>query len=473
MAFVEEVHFMDEDFLLESEMAKYLYYEVASNLPIIDYHNHLSPEDIATDRQFENLTEALLEGDHDKWRAMRAHGVEEKYITGNATDKEKFTAWAEVVPHTLGDPLYHWTHLELQRYFSINAPLNPDTSGSIWEETKGILTTQEGYSTTNLLRRMQVDVICTSDDPCDDLDYHKQIALQSLPFRVYPTFRTDNVLRISDIDFFKQYLTKLETVSDIEIRDLRSLLDALKKRHDFFHTLGCRSSDHALSYLSFSPSAESEVDTIFGKVIKDGFLSLRDAKKYQAFLLTEMAKWDYEKGWVQQFHPGASRNTGKSLFATTDPYTDLDLTDDRDKAQSQTHFFSYLDKTGKLPKTIIYNPCPTCKEFFTAVIRDLNEDSTRDKMRLGSAWWFTDQPDGMEKQISTLSNIGLISNFVGMLTASSSFFSFPRHEYFRRLLCNIFGSDVQKGLLPHDEKLLGKLVGDICYYNAKNFFEFD
>ena len=459
--------FMDDDFLLENAVAAALYHDHAAQLPIIDYHCHLSPDDIAADRRFRNMTEVWLEGDHYKWRAMRSNGVSERYITGDASDEEKFGKWAETVPATLRNPLYHWTHLELQRYFGIREVLNPSSAADIYRRGNEVLQQPE-LSCQGILKKMRVEVVCTTDDPVDTLAAHPQIHLDT---KVVPAFRPDKAILI-EREGFVDYIGKLEEVSQVSIRSLADLTDALSRRMDFFASLGCRLSDHGLERVYASDFTEAEVDRILCKRLDGSPVSPEEAEVYQSAVLYVLCLEYARRGWTQQFHLGALRNNNRRLLHQLGPDTGFDSIGDFPQALALSRFLDRLDASDQLARTILYNLNPADNEVFASMIGNFNDGSVAGKIQWGSAWWFLDQKDGMEKQINTLSNLGLLSRFVGMLTDSRSFLSFPRHEYFRRILCNLIGRDVQNGELPHDMELLGGLVRDVCYHNAKNFFQF-
>lgn len=464
--------FIHEDFLLETEAAKELYHDYAKGLPIIDFHNHLPPKEIADDRKFENLTQIWLEGDHYKWRAMRAFGIEEHYITGTASDKEKFLKWAETCPNTLRNPLFHWTQLELKRYFEIDELLTPETANYIYETTKELLQSEE-YSVRSLLRKMNVEVVCTTDDPIDDLKNHTSFSKEGDSFRMFPTFRADGILQVQNRETFQNYISKLDKISGVRINDLDSLIEAINQRHDFFHEQSCRLSDHGLSSIDKIDFSRKEVEEVFKKLIQKKNLTTKEEAQFRNFILLELGKMHHQKGWVQQFHLGPIRNNNSRFFNTIGPDTGFDSIGDTPQAEGLSKFLNALDSTNQLAKTILYNVNPAQNEVFATMAGNFNDGTIKGKVQWGSAWWFLDQLDGMEKQINTLSNVGLLSCFVGMLTDSRSFMSFPRHEYFRRLLCNILGKDIEKGHLPNDVPLLAKLVTDVCYQNAKQYFNFN
>ncbi len=463
--------FLDENFLLNNSVAEKLFHDYAEDLPIIDYHNHLPPDEIAEDKMFQNITEAWLKGDHYKWRAMRANGVNEKYITGNTGDQEKFTKWAETVPYTMRNPLYHWTHLELQRYFNISRLLDNDSCNEIYEETSHKLQSAS-YSVKSLLKRMKVEVVCTTDHPTDDLQYHKsELSSNSNDLKMLPTFRPDRFLGIRKSDFII-HLEKLEQVSGIEISSFSDLINALKSRIDFFQAHGCKLADHGLSQLYPIHFSEKEMDLLIRKKKDGGDINPEEAASFQMGVLYELCKFYFDKKWTVQFHLGALRDNNDRLFSAIGADAGTDSIGDYDQAVGLSFFLNYLDKEGRLPQTILYNLNPRDNEVFATMVGNFNDGSMPGKIQWGSAWWFLDQKDGMEKQINTLSNMGLLSRFIGMLTDSRSFLSMPRHEYFRRILCNLIGQDVHNGELPHDLKWLGGFIQDICYNNAQKYFKF-
>jgi len=463
--------FNDSDFLLETETAKHLYHQHASKMPIIDYHSHLNVKDIAENRIFENLSQIWLYGDHYKWRAMRTNGVDEKYCTGNADDYEKFEKWAETVPHTLRNPLYHWTHLELKNYFGIEKLLSLDTAREIYDKASAMLNTKE-FSVQNLLKKMNVETVCTTDDPLDSLEYHIKIKKKPFGINVLPTWRPDKATAIENVALFNNYLDQLSIVSKIDIIDYQHLLEALRKRHDFFHKNGCRLSDHGIETFYSESSTIEEIERIFNKARSGINISPIEIAKFKSEMLYELGIMDYEKGWVQQFHTGAIRNNNTRMMNLLGPDTGFDSIGDINIGQSMSKFLNSLDMNNHLAKTILYNLNPRDNELFATMTGNFQDGTVPGKIQYGSGWWFLDQKDGIEKQINALSNMGLLSRFVGMLTDSRSFLSFPRHEYFRRILCNILGNDAESGLLPDDSILLAKMVEDICYYNAKNYFSF-
>ena len=461
--------FIDDNFLLHSKTAIELYHGFAKAMPIIDYHNHLSPEQIANDINFENLTQLWLYGDHYKWRAMRTNGVPEKYITGDATDYEKFEQWAATVPYTLRNPLYHWTHLELQRYFNIDKILSPETAKEIYDDCSARLKTPE-YSVRNLLRKMNVKVLCTTDDPTDSLEHHQKIKVDGFEIKVLPAFRPDKAMNVDDIVSFNTYVNKLQEVSNILIASFDDYLLALKSRHDFFAENGCCISDHGLEQIYGVDYNEAEIKNIFRKITAGESISQPENMKFKSAMLVKFASWDHEKNWVQQYHLGALRNNNSRMLKTLGADTGWDTIGDFSQSKQLSKFLDRLDSTDKLAKTILYNLNPADNELIATMAGNFNDGSVAGKMQFGSSWWFLDQKDGMTKQINALSNMGLLSKFVGMLTDSRSFMSYPRHEYFRRILCNIFGEEIEQGELPDNIAWTGKLIQDICYNNAKGYF---
>jgi len=464
--------FLDQDFLLQSPTAQTLYHQYAAEMPIIDYHNHLVPQQIADDHQFDNITQAWLYGDHYKWRAMRAHGVDEKYITGNASDEEKFMKWAETVPYTMRNPLYHWTHLELQRYFGVTELLNSASAKRIYDHCAALLKTPE-YSVKNLLLKMNVKVLCTTDDPIDDLGYHKQIKASGYAIKVLPTFRPDKAMAVDDVATFNAYVKSLAQVVGYGIQDLSTYKKAIGERHDYFHACGGRLSDHGLEHIYAEDYTEEQIAKIFGQLVSGANVSDHEKWQFKSAMLVYFAHLDHAKGWTQQFHLGALRNNNARLLGSLGPDTGFDSIGDFEQAKPLSKFLNHLDSTNQLAKTILYNLNPGDNELLATMTGNFQDGTIVGKMQFGSGWWFLDQKDGMERQINALSNMGLLSHFVGMLTDSRSFLSFPRHEYFRRILCNLMGQDVENGELPADIEWLGKLVKDISYTNASEFFNFE
>jgi glucuronate isomerase len=461
--------FLDKNFLLKTATAQRLYHDFAAGMPIIDYHCHLPADQIAADVNFENLTQIWLYNDHYKWRLMRVNGVDEQYCTGDKSDYEKFEKWAETVPYTIRNPLYHWTHLELQRYFGIDELLNADNAEQIFQESALKLKTRE-YSARNLLRRMNVQVVCTSDDPTDSLEHHRKIKEDGFEIRVLPTFRPDKAMQVDDPKQFNAYVKRLESASTVSVTSYQSYLDALKQRHDFFSDMGCSVSDHGLEYLCAEDYTDSEIIVIFDRIRSGKSLNVAERWKLKSALLYAFAIWDWEKGWVQQYHLGAFRNGNTRKMAECGPDTGWDSIGDFPQGAAMGKFLNRLDISNQLTKTIFYNLNPSDNELMAAMIGNFNDGSVPGKMQFGSAWWFLDQKDGMTKQLNALSNIGMLSRMIGMLTDSRSFLSYPRHEYFRRILCNLMGEEIEDGELPQDLKWIGKIIQDICYRNAKAYF---
>lgn len=464
-------NFLDDNFLLQTETARTLFHEYAKQMPIIDYHCHLPPDQIAEDKSFENLAQIWLYGDHYKWRAMRTNGINEAYCTGDKSDYEKYEQWAATVPYTMRNPLYHWTHLELQRYFGVNEVLNPSTAKDIYEKCTALLQTPE-YSVRGLLNKMNVKVVCTTDDPLDSLEYHQKIKEDGVEVKVLPTFRPDKAMAVENVANFVTYVGKLEAVVGRSLSTLEEYLGALKERHDFFAEMGGKLSDHGLEQIYAEDYTEDEIAAIFLKIKGGSELTLEEQLKFKSAMLIHFAIWDWEKGWTQQFHLGALRNNNLRAMRELGPDTGWDSIGDFDQGKALSKFLGKLDENNQLAKTILYNLNPRDNELMATMIGNFNDGSVAGKIQFGSGWWFLDQKDGMEKQINALSNLGLLSRFVGMLTDSRSFLSFPRHEYFRRILCNILGNDVENGELPNDIPWIGKMVQDICYNNAKEYFGF-
>jgi glucuronate isomerase len=466
--------FMHEDFLLDTKQAKNLYHDYARNMPIIDYHSHLPPEQIDDDKQFRNLYEIWLSGDHYKWRAMRANGVAERYCTGDASDWEKFEKWAATVPYTLRNPLYHWTHLELRRPFGItDRLLDSTTAKSIWDECNEKLATP-GFSVRGILRQANVKLVCTTDDPIDDLAHHKNVA-QDAGFKIamLPTWRPDLAIAVENTAQYNAYIDRLARASDTHINGFDDLLSALRKRHDYFHKNGCRLSDHGLETVYAEDFSEAQSKSIFAKIRGGSDLDSDEIKKFQSAMLIELALLDHEKGWVQQFHIGAIRNNNPRLYRSAGPNTGFDSIGDHCYAKPLAKFLGHLDAENRLAKTILYNLNPRDNEMLATMIGNFQDGSSPGKGQIGSGWWFLDQLDGMSRQLEALSQMGLLSRFVGMVTDSRSFLSYSRHEYFRRLLCRILGRDMAGGLIPDDTKMVGAMVGDICFNNAKKYFPFE
>lgn len=461
-------HFLDDNFLLYNNTAERLYHDFAKDMPIIDYHNHLSPQQIVEDTRFENITQAWLYGDHYKWRAMRTNGCDESYCTGDKSDIQKFEKWAETVPYTLRNPLYHWTHLELKRYFGIHQLLSPTSSKYIYEACNEKLQSSE-YQVNGLLRKMNVELLCTTDDPLDSLEFHAENGAPQPSFgTMLPAFRPDKFIFIQN-NQFNTFLSKLSHLTDINIHSYATLIKSLYKRVEFFQSKGCKVSDHGLEYICADEFTPEEIEKIFLKALAGETLSPNEVSKYMSSILLDLGKMYHKFGWVQQFHLGALRNNNKRAMLTLGADTGWDSIGDWSQAKALSAYLGKLDEDNKLTKTIIYNLNPADNEVMATMIGNFNDGSIRGKIQFGSSWWFLDQKDGMEKQINALSNMGLLSSFIGMLTDSRSFLSFPRHEYFRRILCNIFGSEIEKGELPNDIEWTGKIIQDICYNNVKHF----
>lgn len=463
-------NFLDQDFILQTETAKQLYHNYASDMPIIDYHCHLPPDQIANDINFDNLTQVWLYGDHYKWRAMRANGVNEAYITGNKSDWEKFEKWAATVPYTLRNPLYHWTHLELQRYFGVKEILSADTARKIFDECSEKLRSPE-FSVRNLVKNKKVELVGTTDDPLDNLAYHQQIHKDGYPVKVLPAFRPDKAMNSDDTAALNSYIDQLEAVANISISDYTGYLDALKSRHDYFHANGCKISDHGLEHIYAEDYTDQEINAIFLKIRSKQAITVEENLKFKSAMLYQFAIWDHEKGWVQQYHLGALRNNNTRTLRELGPDTGVDSIGDFAQGRMLSKFLNRLDSTNQLAKTILYNLNPADNDLMASMTGNFNDGSVAGKIQFGSAWWFLDQKDGMTQQLNSLSNIGLVSRMVGMLTDSRSFMSFPRHEYFRRILCNLFGNDIENGEMPNDIAWTGKIISDISYYNAKAYFE--
>ena len=464
--------FLDENFLLQNKTAEKLYYDFAKDQPIIDYHCHLPPAQIANDINFQSLTEAWLYGDHYKWRAMRANGIDEAYITGNKSDAEKFEKWAATVPYTLRNPLYHWTHLELQRYFDIYELLDEKSASSIYRDCTEKLQ-QKNYSVKSLLHKMNVKIVCTTDDPLDDLSYHQKLIDDAFEIKVFPAFRPDKAMNIDDVEIFNSYVSKLELIANKAISSFNEFLDALKERHDYFAKKGCCVSDHGLEEMYAEDYTDIEIAAAFNKIRNGKELTIKERLQFKSAMLYTFAIWDWEKGWVQQYHLGALRDNNTRLLKKLGPDTGWDSIGDFKQGKSLSKFLGRLDNSNMLTKTILYNLNPGDNELMATMAGNFNDGSVEGKVQFGSAWWFLDQKDGMVRQINALSNMGLLSKFVGMLTDSRSFLSFPRHEYFRRLICNLFGEEIENGELPNDLSWTGKIISDICFNNAAKYFNWN
>ncbi len=461
---------MSEDFLLQTETAKIFYHEHAKKMPIYDYHCHLPADQIAAAHRFENLTQAWLYGDHYKWRAMRANGIAEKYITGDADDYEKFEKWAQTVPYCIRNPLYHWTHLELKNPFGVKDKLlGPETAKEIYETCSEMLRTPE-FSVRNIMRKANVKLVCTTEGPLDSLEHHKKIRADGFEIKVHTAFRPDKAMAVEDITDLNVFIDKLEAICDMEIASFHLYIEAIRKRHDYFHGNGCRLSDHGLDTAYAEDYTENEIEKIFDRIRSGKDLDSAQCLKFKSAMMVEFALIDYESGWVQQLHLGALRNNSTRMFKAIGPDIGCDSIGDLQISQPLSKFLDRLDMNNTLPKTILYNLNPRDNALCATMVGNFQDGSVPGKMQYGSAWWFLDQKDGMEEQMNVLSNMGLLSRFVGMLTDSRSFLSYPRHEYFRRILCNMLGNDVEAGLLPNDLDLLGKMVEDISFNNAKKYF---
>lgn len=467
--------FNDDNFLLQTSTAERLYHEYAVQQPIIDYHCHLNPEYVANDHRFDNIAQIWLEGDHYKWRAMRTNGIDERKITGDATDWEKFEAWAATVPYTMCNPLYHWTHLELKTAFGVSELLCPKTAKSIYEHCSDALRDPE-YSARGLMKRYNVEIICTTDDPIDTLEHHiKTREDNSCTVKMLPTWRPDKVLAIETPSEFKSYIMRLAQASDIDIKSLNTFIEALRKRHDFFASVGCRLSDHGLGGFYAVNYTRQEVEDIFDKTMRGQSLDSSEIMKFKTAMLIELGIMDHDAGWVQQFHYGALRNNNTRMLHAIGPDTGYDSIGDYAVGKDMSRFFDMLDGRGKLAKTIIYNLNPRDNELVATMIGNFqNGDYGPAKIQFGSGWWFLDQKLGIERQLGALSVLSLLSRFVGMLTDSRSFLSYPRHEYFRRIVCNFIGNEIEAGLLPaSEEEWIGEnIIKAVCYTNAKNYFNF-
>lgn len=464
-------HFLDENFLLSTETSRRLYHEIAAPLPIIDYHCHLPPQDIADDRRFANLHAIWLEGDHYKWRAMRANGIPERFCTGDAPPYKKFLAYARTVPMTLRNPLYHWTHLELQRYFDIHELLDEESAPAIWEKANSILA-QPDFSVSGIFRRMRVEVVCTTDDPADSLAAHQAIAASGGPTRVLPTFRPDKAMQFASIPDWNAYVDRLGQVADTDIRTLNHFRAALQQRHDFFHQQGCRLSDHGLDFCPWEECDEARARHLFDQARAGQSLDATAQEQLATYILLFCGRLNAARGWVQQFHLGALRNNSQRQLAALGRDTGFDSIGDWPLVSKLGRFLDALDASDELAKTILYNLNPALNYPMVSMAGNFQDGSCPGKIQFGSGWWFLDQLEGMTWQMNALSQIGLLSRFVGMLTDSRSFLSYPRHEYFRRLLCDLMGRDAENGLLPQDDALLGRVIRGVCYENARDYFPF-
>ncbi len=460
--------FIHDDFLLHSKTSRLLYHNYCADQPILDYHTHLPARDIAEDRRFQNLFEIWLEGDHYKWRAMRANGIAERYCTGDASHYEKFLAWAGTVPFTLRNPLYHWTHLELKRYFGIGELLGETNAKYVWDRANDFLQ-HDNLTALGILSKFRVRVLCTTDDPCDDLAQHKVLAATDGECKVYPTFRPDNALLVHLPDVFNQWVNRLEQASDRQVSSFSILLDALKQRHDYFHSLGARLSDHGLPHCYATPCSDAEAARIFSSVRGGKAASPDEQERFASVMMLFFGRLDAERGWTKQLHLGALRNVNTRALRDLGANTGFDTIGDAPQVAGVCAYLDLLDRERALPRTIVYNVNPVDNYAFATAVGNFQDGSIAGKIQFGSAWWFLDQKEGIEAQLNALSNTGLLGRFIGMLTDSRSFMSFPRHEYFRRVLCDLLGRDVENGDLPDDEKLLGTMVRNICFENARQY----
>jgi glucuronate isomerase len=464
-------NFIHDDFLLGNKPARRLYHKFAESEPIFDYHCHIPPKDIAENRQFKNLFEIWLEGDHYKWRAMRSNGVPEKFVTGKASPEEKFNAWARTVPHTLRNPLYHWTHMELKCYFGINDLLNEKTAPKIWKTANAKLATP-AFTTQSLLKKMKVKVVGTTDDPVDDLGYHRAFAKSGHPTKMLPAFRPDKALTVNQPAVFNKWVEQLAAAANVDVSSFSAFISALEKRHEHFHAQGCRLSDHGLEYCFADFCSEKVAAGIFDKARAGAEVSPLEHSQFASFMMVFFGHLDAKRGWTKQLHLGALRNNNTRLLTQLGPDTGFDSIGDFPQAKTLSAYLNKLDSDNLLPKTIIYNLNPADNYVFATMIGNFQDGTIPGKIQFGSGWWFLDQKEGMEWQINALSQLGLLSRFVGMITDSRSFMSYPRHEYFRRTLCNLIGRDIKNGLIPDDDKLVGVMIKNICYANAKNFMAF-
>ena len=462
--------FIHEDFLLGTKTARRLYHQYAEAEPIFDYHCHIPPRDIAENRQFNNLFEIWLEGDHYKWRALRSNGIAEEFVTGGASPHDKFLAWARTVPQTLRNPLYHWTHIELKRYFGITDLLNEKSAEKIWKNANEKLATP-ALTTQGILKKFKVKVVCTTDDPVDNLGYHRAFAAQDHPTTMLPAFRPDKALTVNAPAVFNKWVGQLSAAANIDINNFDAFLTALKKRHDFFHTQGCRLSDHGMNHCFADFCSDKTAAEIFDRARKGVTASAQEYSQFATFLMLFFGRLDAKRGWTKQLHLGALRSNNTRLLKKLGPDTGFDSIGDFPQAQTLAAYLDRLDLENSLPKTIIYNLNPADNYVFASMIGNFQDGTIPGKIQFGSGWWFLDQKEGMEWQINALSNLGLLSRFIGMITDSRSFMSYCRHEYFRRTLCNLIGRDIENGEIPNDEKLVGTMIRNICYANAKNLLD--
>ncbi len=464
--------FIHENFLLQSETAQHLFHDHAKKLPIIDYHCHLNPQEVASDHKFRSITELWLGGDHYKWRALRTNGVAEKFITGDASDWDKFQKWAETMPYCMRNPLYHWTHLELKTCFGIDKVLNPQTAKEIYDECNEKLASPE-FSARNLMLHYNVEAVCTTDDPVDSLEYHKQIRESGFKVKVLPTWRPDMAMTVENPAAYREYIDKLAKVSGVSINCFNDIVKALLVRHKYFEEQGCRLSDHGMEEFYADDFTASELDAIFAKVYGGTALTDQEIRKFKSAMMLEFGKMDADTGWTQQFHYGVIRNQNTKMFNLIGKDTGFDSMAQVMTAKSMNRYLDRLNSMDKLTKTIIYNLNPSDFEMVGTTIGNFQDGSVPGKIQLGAGWWFLDQKNGMEQQMQVLSMLGLLSRFVGMLTDSRSFVSYARHEYFRRILCNLIGNDVVNGEIPSSEMpRIEQMIEDISYFNAKKFFNF-
>ncbi len=463
--------FIDEEFLLGNAPARRLYRKFAKGEPIFDYHCHISPRDIAENRRFGDLFEIWLEGDHYKWRAMRSNGIEEKFITGSASPEQKFQAWARTVPQTLRNPLYHWTHLELQRYFGITDLLSEKTAAKIWKQANAKLATP-ALTAQGILKQFNVKVVCTTDDPVDTLEHHRAFAKQGHPTRMLPAFRPDKALMVNQPVSFKKWVEALAAAANVDINGLGAFISALERRHEYFHAQGCRLSDHGLNHCFVDFCSEKVAAGIFQKARQGKPVSGLEQSQFASFMMMFFGRLDAKRGWTKQLHLGALRNNNTRRLAQLGPDTGFDAIGDFPQAQALSAYLDRLEAENALPKTILYNLNPADNYVFASVIGSFQDGTVAGKIQFGSGWWHLDQKQGMEWQLDALSNLGLLSRFIGMITDSRSFMSYPRHEYFRRILCNLIGRDIQTGAIPDDESLVGPLISNICYANANQYLAF-
>lgn len=466
-------NFITEDFLLHSKAAKILYHDYAKNMPIFDYHSHLPPEQIANDVKFENITQVWLHGDHYKWRLMRTFGINEEYITGEKSDYDKFISWAQTVPYTIRNPIYHWTHLELKNYFGISDRiLNPNSADFIYKKCNEMLQTDD-FTVKNLIKRFNVKVVCTTDDPTSNLEYHQKIKEDKFEIKILPTFRPDKGMAVESAKIFNGWIDKLESVTNTTINNYDMYLSALKERHNYFHDIGCRLSDHGMETIFAENYSDSEISNIFKKIRAGNELGYNEILKFKSAIMIEFGLMDYEKNWTQMLHIGAMRNNNSRLFRLLGPDAGFDSIGDYKVARSLSTFLDILDNGDRLPKTILFNLNPKENGTLASMVGNFQDGTIPGKIQYGPAWWFLDTKLGMTDQINVLSDMGMLSKFVGMVTDSRSFLSYPRHEYFRRIICNILGEEIDKGEIPNDLELIGNIIKDICYNNAKNYFGID